>query len=236
MEGEVEGRVIRLREVPSTNDAVFDLKDRYPLPIFLRADVQTDGRGRYGRRWVSDRGGLWMSALFKKTDLTDGYKFMIGSALVVKDVVEPLLEGVKCDLHFPNDVYVNGKKLAGVLVEEREDFLITGVGLNVNQPVPPHPSATTLRILTGRTYDLGSLAEGIADGLSSLTQRGFTEVFEEWRAKLSTIGKRVVLMTVDGELEGTFADIGGDFTVVLKTSESELLLPAHRVIRLLVKE
>jgi biotin-(acetyl-CoA carboxylase) ligase len=62
MEEKDEIRIIHLKETDSTNEEVFRLKDKVKIPFFVRADVQVKGRGRYGRVWVSQEGGL-MTAL-----------------------------------------------------------------------------------------------------------------------------------------------------------------------------
>ena len=233
MEGKGERKVIRLKETDSTNDEVFRLGKKYGVPLFVRADVQTAGRGRMGRRWISDEGGLWMSGLLKKTDPMDNYRLMLGSALVVADVVSPILGefGYHPEIHFPNDVFVAGKKLCGILVEEREGFVVVGVGLNVNQERPPLPLATTLRVLTGRTYDLDALAEEIADGILKVHTTPFPEVFRAWRGRLATIGRCVsVWVAGGGEVRGRLRDVSQDMVLEVEHDGERMYVPAEYVL------
>ncbi len=233
MEGKDERKVIRLRETDSTNDAVLRLGREYGIPLFVRADVQTAGRGRMGRRWISDEGGLWMSALFEKTDPMDNYKLMFGSAVVVADVVSPILEGYghSPEVHFPNDVFVSGKKLCGILVEEREGLIVVGIGLNVNQEKPPLPTATTLRALTGRTYDLDAMAEEIAEGILRVYSTPFSEVFRIWKGRLATLGRCVsIWIAGGGEVRGRFRDITQDMVLEIEHDGERMYVPAEYVI------
>lgn len=233
MEGKDERKVIRLRETDSTNDEVLRLGRKYGVPLFVRADVQTAGRGRMGRRWISEEGGLWMSALLRKTDPMDNYKMMLGSALVVADVVSPILKefGYSPEIHFPNDIFVAGKKLCGILVEEREGLIVVGIGLNVNQERPPLPLATTLRALTGRTYDLDALAEEVADGVLRVHSTPFPEVFRAWKGRLATLGKCVsVWVAGGGEVRGRFRDITPDMVLEIERDGERMYVPAEYVL------
>ncbi|NPB04270.1 MAG: biotin--[acetyl-CoA-carboxylase] ligase [Thermotogae bacterium] len=231
MERKSEGRVIRIERTDSTNDEAFRLKEKYGVPLFVRADVQTAGRGRMGRRWISNLGGLWMSGLFRKREDKDNLKLMIGAATVVKGVVSPLLKDLPVELHFPNDIFVKGRKLAGVLVEEREGLVVVGVGLNVNQKVPPIPTATTMRLLTGKEFPLDALSERIAEGLLEIYDLSFKEVFGRWREELATIGRRIsVWVAGGGEVVGRLMDVDRDLVLHIRHEDGAVYIPAAYVL------
>ncbi len=233
MEGKEKAEVIRLRETDSTNDEVLRLVKDYGVPLFVRADVQTAGRGRMGRRWISNEGGLWMSGAFLKHHPKDNYKLMIGTALVVEELASRLLSGTGYvpEIHFPNDVFVSGKKLCGILVEERGDYLVVGVGLNVNQPEPPLPLATTLKVLTAKDYDLDALAGEIAEGVMKVYGSPFEEVFGRWRSKLATIGRYVSLWVAGGgEVRGKLVDVHPDMVLEIDRDGERLYVPAEYVL------
>jgi len=233
MERGSEEKVIRLREVGSTNDEAYRLAKEVGVPVFVRADVQTSGRGRMGRRWISDEGGLWMSGAFLKRQDKDNYKMMIGSAVAVDDVVSPILKGsgYRTELHFPNDIFVNGRKLCGILVEEKEGYVIVGVGLNVNQDEPPIPTATTLKVLTGREYDLDVLAGEVAKGIRRIYGMPFEEVFRVWKGRLATLGRCVsVWIAGGGEIKGQLIDIHPDMVLEIEREEEKLYVPSEYVL------
>ena len=229
MEEKDEIRIIHVKETDSTNEEVFRLKDKVKIPFFVRADVQVKGRGRYGRVWVSQEGGLWMTGLFEKKGEYDGIKFMFGSALVVYKIL--LHMGINARIKFPNDVYYKDKKLCGILAEERENLIAVGIGLNVNQKEPPIPSSTTLHLITGKTYDLEFLAYNIGKGLMEIERKSIGEVVREYRENLSTIGKTVKIFTPSGALEGTFEDLDMDLNVILR-GDVIYVIPAFEVLHL----
>lgn len=127
-------QLIKLDKIDSTNRYLKEKKelDDYDLVI---AKTQTDGRGRRGNEWLSDEG----AALFS-------FALRVGSSLKSEDykklplitglaVLEGLKEITGNDLFkfkWTNDVYLNNKKISGVLIEKLEDFFIIGIGINVN--------------------------------------------------------------------------------------------------------
>ncbi|HTL58660.1 MAG TPA: biotin--[acetyl-CoA-carboxylase] ligase [Candidatus Limnocylindrales bacterium] len=111
------------------------------LPVWhaLRAETQTAGRGRFERPWISDRGGLWLSAVVPAPSVAsakEGLPLVAGLA-----VCTALTEfGIKAlRLRWPNDVLVHDRKLAGVLVDQFvPDRFVIGIGLNVNNRPEVH--------------------------------------------------------------------------------------------------
>lgn len=124
--------VHRYDRVGSTNDIASSL-----LPWHaVRADSQTSGRGRQGRLWISDYGGLWLSMVVPVEGARRHWKALpLAGGWAILDVIKCL--GVwEARLRWPNDIMVNDRKLAGILVEQFHDNLaIVGVGINVfNRP------------------------------------------------------------------------------------------------------
>jgi biotin-(acetyl-CoA carboxylase) ligase len=128
-------------------------------------------------------------------------------------------------------VYYKDKKLCGILVEERENLIAVGIGLNVNQKEPPIPSSTTLYLITGKTYDLEFLAYNIGKGLMEIDRKSIGEVVREYRENLSTIGKTVKIFTPSGAIEGTFEDLDMDLNVILR-GDVIYVIPAFEVLHL----
>ncbi|MEO0139593.1 MAG: biotin--[acetyl-CoA-carboxylase] ligase [candidate division WOR-3 bacterium] len=229
METGNEVKIIHIKETDSTNEEVFRLKDKYKIPFFVVADIQTSGRGRYGRVWESPEGGLWMTGLFKKRNNKDGFKFMFGSAVVVYKELKTL--GVNARIKFPNDIYVGDKKICGILVEEREGFLAVGIGLNVNQNRPPVEGSTSIYIITGVLHDKIALAYNIGKGLMEVDRKNFSDVFKEYRNLLDTLGKYVRVYTPSDMYEGIFEDLTENLEVILR-GEFINIIPAGEVFHL----
>ncbi|MEX2120816.1 MAG: biotin--[acetyl-CoA-carboxylase] ligase [Pirellulales bacterium] len=149
----------------STNDRAraIALEGEPELPILIVAQRQTAGRGRGQNRWWTGDGGLACTLLFdpQEPGIVPRYQAMIplAAAVAIVDAVAKSLAGRQVGLHWPNDVFVAGRKLAGVLVEGLPDGRqILGIGLNVNNALAEAPpelaeTATTLAELTGSVQD-----------------------------------------------------------------------------------
>jgi len=136
--GAAAWRLYHCREAASTNDLARDL----PAWNAIRADMQTGGRGRFGRPFVSDPGGLWISAILPADG---GLKKWAGFSLMVGVHLVRLLEHLRVPgarLRWPNDLMAGPRKLGGLLIEQStRETLMIGLGLNVrNAPWRVDPS------------------------------------------------------------------------------------------------
>jgi BirA family biotin operon repressor/biotin-[acetyl-CoA-carboxylase] ligase len=137
------------------------------------AEEQTHGRARGGEKsWTSPIGNLYISFAFqpKESSLPLTYSHM--AALAVQTVLQAY--GIDSNIKWPNDIFVNDKKIAGILTETHEGFVIVGIGLNVNMSEItcahiPKP-ATSMQVETHQTYDL--------DALQKLLQNSFVSSFD----------------------------------------------------------
>ncbi len=150
-------------ETTSTNH----LAARLPAWHAVRADTQTSGRGRTGRHWVSDAGGLWLSAVVPCPGPRENWAMLpLAAGWALLGALANL--GVSdLRLRWPNDLLVGPRKLAGLLVERHTpDTAVVGIGINVfNHPEAAEPS---LRGDTTRLADLVSLGDTTLDDLAGL--------------------------------------------------------------------
>ena len=136
------------------------------------ADVQTAGRGRLGRAWVAPPGtALLCSVLLRPPAGSRIAQLSLVGGLAAAQTVEAAL-GRAAQLKWPNDVLVDGLKVAGVLAEARDGVVVLGIGLNVNQAageLPPEPrvAAASLRTLDGATRDRDAILEALLDRLEA---------------------------------------------------------------------
>lgn len=118
------------------------------------AQRQTAGVGRFGRKWSSDdEGGLYLSMVLRLPNAGPSLTLALG--LAVQEAINEVA-GQATDLRWPNDVLLNEKKVAGILVQATDGALIAGIGLNVNQKAfAPELSeiATSLYLSSGRPHD-----------------------------------------------------------------------------------
>ncbi|MDH5760844.1 MAG: biotin--[acetyl-CoA-carboxylase] ligase [Gemmatimonadota bacterium] len=126
----------------STSDRLKELARSGAAPwTLVLAEEQTAGRGRRGTEWVSRNGsGIWMSVLLPLVEgsaVPGGLSLLVG--LAVAEAVEEVLPGLPVGIKWPNDLFLRGRKVAGVLCEAEKGGVVAGVGLNVHQRTEEFP-------------------------------------------------------------------------------------------------
>jgi len=197
------------------------------------AERQTRGKGRLNRRWISPKGGIWLSILLKP-DFEVSYVslFPIITSLALAKAIEKVLK-LKPRLKWPNDVTLNNKKVAGILIEasietNKIDYLIIGVGINFRiQPkmvsrllknsenfygittlVGKNKESDPVELLQKFLYELEQLYRKILSG-------NLKEIRNEWIKKSSTIGKNVTISTPTGLVKGKAVSIDENGALLL---------------------
>ena len=141
----------------STNDIAKEMAENEASEgTVVWADRQTEGRGRKGDPWESHDGGLYFSIILRpevKPEKTIVLPLLTGMA--VHRAMKKL--GVECRIKLPNDVMVNGKKLCGILcensiIDNMVRYVVVGVGVNINNPVPP--SGISLKEIIGKEFSI----------------------------------------------------------------------------------
>ena len=172
-------------EISSTNDRIQELLKqpvKPKLPCLVIANRQTAGRGRGNKRWWSGRGAILMSLGFELSpEFLSRDQLPIFSAMTARSVMTVLnryLPNHKLEFHPPNDVYADGKKICGILLESpAPQYGILGIGLNVNNRLSDIPSAfsddlagrsiTSMVELLGRETDVVRLMSELLIELDS---------------------------------------------------------------------
>ncbi|MDQ2686802.1 MAG: biotin--[acetyl-CoA-carboxylase] ligase [Armatimonadota bacterium] len=190
-------------ECASTNDLArawaADATDPAPHGALVTADFQTRGRGRRGRVWDATAGESALMSFVMRSPIAPADAWHLGfvAALAVADALETF--GLEPRLKWPNDVLVDGNKIAGVLVETvsgpPERAAIVGIGLNVNQAEFAgeesflHPP-TSLCLATGQEWAVESVIEGVATALAARVAeweaQGIAPVLVAWRQTLAS--------------------------------------------------
>ena len=130
-------KIFKFANVTSTNDVAINLIKEKKIDFgCVYADIQTRGRGTRGRQWVSTHGNLFGSIFFPlKKNYPPFNEFSIINPVIVSSVIEHFCEKKDISFKWPNDVFVNGKKICGILQElitlNSKKFLIIGIGVNV---------------------------------------------------------------------------------------------------------
>ena len=152
--------VFKFKNVTSTNDIAINLiKEKQKKIGCVYADTQTKGRGTHGKEWISDKGNLFGSIFFP---LENNYppfnEFSIINPIIISDVIKHFCDKKNINLKFPNDVFVNRKKICGVLQETiisgNRKFLIIGIGVNIvsNPDIDNEYQATNILLETKKNY------------------------------------------------------------------------------------
>ena len=159
-------KIINLATVDSTNDYAFKLAEKGAEEItVVRANKQERGKGRRGKNWSSSPGGIYTSLILHPDNPLEEITFL--PFIFSLAVARLLNKEVKASLKWPNDVLINGSKIAGVLLETRGnskkvDFVIVGIGININTKADQIPlGSTSLYLETKKTYCLDRLFEGL---------------------------------------------------------------------------
>ena len=166
-------KIIEFKEIDSTNDEARRLIDKgLGEGVVVVADSQTKGRGKPGSGWFSpSQLGIYLSVIVKpyKNPKELASITVIGAQAVIN--VINMFSSLKADIKLPNDVILNGKKISGILVERvASGHLIIGVGVNINN-LPGsfseelNKSATSLKIESGKEYDLGVVRDALISEL-----------------------------------------------------------------------
>ena len=153
-------RIVRLDSVNSTNTYAKEIVDEIKEDVVIIANKQTDGYGTNNRKWYSDENSIICSFLIKNKKKTIPLDYSFKIAVIVSKVINEICN-VNSYIKEPNDVYLNNKKLGGILIETRYlsnklDYVIIGIGLNINQESLQNEIkdiATSLSIETQKKYD-----------------------------------------------------------------------------------
>jgi BirA family biotin operon repressor/biotin-[acetyl-CoA-carboxylase] ligase len=203
-----------------------------PLPMLFIADEQTAGRGRGKNRWWSGSGGLTFSLLIDLIDLRIDRSrsplmgLAAGAALV--GTVGPELAPHRVGLHWPNDIYVAGRKLAGILVEiPTVRHCVIGVGLNTNNsldeaPSPLRTTAASMGELTGGQHDHTMLLVGFLRRLRTLLWQlaaAPQSIGELADSLCLQHGRQLTLEIAGRTISGRCAGIASDGALLLETAE-----------------
>ena len=212
----------------------------------LIAEHQTAGRGRHGRAWsATPRAQITMSVGVSLVDpvevptLTWGW-LSLAAGVAVVDAVSPLIKGAKVGLKWPNDVLIDGGKLAGILAEVARPAIVIGLGLNVTQAPEEVAGATSLLQLGVAAPDrqrlVGSLLRELGRRIAAWREaRGADpRLAADYRARSLTIGSRVRAQLPGGdEVVGTATGIDDQGRLRLRTDGgTESVISAGDVVHL----
>ena len=229
---------MHLDETSSTNDHGRELAlAGAPHGTVVIAERQTAGRGRQGRTWTAPPGRALTLSVLARMEAARMELLPLAVALAVCEACEGTAP-IECEVKWPNDVWIDGRKVAGILIEARpqEGWAIIGIGLNVDTALEDFPdelrdTATSLRIATGtpvaREPALDALLDRLANWIHALDEPG--RVTNAFRERDVLYGKTIAWTRDSQRMTGEARGIDDDGALVVFTGESEVHLDAGEV-------
>lgn len=207
--------IVHFDTLESTNKTALTL----PPDTVVIASCQTGGRGRYGRVWESPRGNLYLSAVVRDFhERTPLLAFVAGVAAAAA------LEEFSVALKWPNDILLDGKKLAGILLERGEGKIIIGIGINaacaptqrVLYPTASLAGKCSLPELTARVL------EQLEKQLDLFQTKGFEPIRKQWVRFAAGIGQPLSVKLPDKQLTGIFRALGQTGALLLELPDGSV--------------
>ena len=234
LDTEIIGRnIIYTDEASSTNSFLLDPSVSGNINgTVLIAEKQTKGRGRKDRQWYSTKGlNLTFSILltdkkyFTKHFNLINFAISLSTAMAIENLFQ-----LKTELKWPNDVLINHKKVAGVLIEsssrgEKIERVVIGIGINVNQTSfqgSYNILPTSLKLETGENVEretlLAELLNEFEEALGQVTLN-YKWILKEWKQKCEMIGERISVSDGEKTKSGIFDDIDENGFMILKEKD-----------------
>ncbi|HEV8405645.1 MAG TPA: biotin--[acetyl-CoA-carboxylase] ligase [Nitrososphaera sp.] len=195
------------------------------------AEQQKSGRGRQKRKWLSPRGGIWLSVILRPNILTAKITLLpFGAALAVYDAIKTT--GLDPRLKWPNDVIISDKKVAGILLDisaqaDQVNYVVIGIGINANvdsSAISAHLDGIKITSISdelGHTVsrlDLTrSLLENIERYYIEMEQQGVDTILQKWKKRSDMLGRKVTVVQNNKIIQGVAADVNDDGSLLLQT-------------------
>ena len=229
-------RVYYFEEIDSTQNFAQNIAaDKKENGTIIIAEKQTSGRGRLDRKWTSPKGGIWFSLIIHpKFDVSSSTLIPILSAVALSKSIKSVLD-IETEVKWPNDITMNGKKVAGVLVDasfqtNSIDYLILGIGINFDidakklekrlTKTPNFYGIDSLRGKEDKTPPKKLLKEFLLQFEKNLFQLDIGEkskIIKELTKRAAGIGKKITINTSNGKISGISQGIDNDGALKIKT-------------------
>jgi BirA family biotin operon repressor/biotin-[acetyl-CoA-carboxylase] ligase len=229
--------ILVLEETESTNDFAMQRGLQGAeggLAVF--AERQTAGRGRFGRRWESaSHKGLWFSLLLRPSlPLPQWSRLTTWAAVALASAIEEMIRA-RAEIKWPNDIYLEGKKAAGILAEVGVDpggaaFAVLGIGVNVNHEPSDFPAelsgkAGSLREFAGDWVDRSAFAVTLLRALNARTpdlRNAFGKIVRDAALRSALLGRWIQVKAGEVIVEGIAEELDGDGHLMLRTAAGEV--------------
>ncbi len=237
-------KVLRYGAVVSTNMLAKKMaQDKVEEGTVILGESQTVGRGRKNREWYSPPGGLWFSIiLYPELDPKNSMLATMCASVAVVEGIKRVTD-ISADVKWPNDVLIDGKKVAGILTEIHAvpgelKYVVVGIGINVNNDIPTELRETAVSMKDEMCAEihrdelLDEILESMDDKYALLKKGCWDDIRELWLASCNIMGGKVRVHEHDSTRSGLvkgiddlghlILDIDGE-TVTVASGDIELL-------------
>ncbi len=211
--------------ISSTNDKAKEFAGQGIYNLVITAKKQEGGKGRFGRKWNSELGGLYMTIILKEEHPARiKYLTLIASIAVAKSI--KTISQLNARVKWPNDVLISDKKVCGILTETihgKENYALVGIGVNVNIDKFSNSiknKATSLKLESKKTFSIENMSKSIIKNFSSLYKcyesKSYKKIISLWKKSSHTLGKDIKAKTLNGDFVGKAIDVDDGCNLILK--------------------
>jgi BirA family transcriptional regulator, biotin operon repressor / biotin---[acetyl-CoA-carboxylase] ligase len=209
------------KEIDSTNDVAKELADEGAEEgTIVIAEIQSRGRGRLGKKWISPSGGVWMTIILRpKISSVNIPQITLVTGVAVAETIKNEYE-LDVGIKWPNDILIGKRKVCGILIEadsrtDTIDYLVVGIGIDANVDIDQFPpnlrgGATSLKRELNKEISCVELVQRFLENFENIynefNEGKFSNILKDWRKYSKTIGSYVEVIkkgkTVKGEAVG----------------------------------
>jgi BirA family transcriptional regulator, biotin operon repressor / biotin---[acetyl-CoA-carboxylase] ligase len=232
------GEMVYRQSIESTQNIAISLAEKGEVNTVVIAEQQSGGRGRMKRKWLSPRGGVWLSVVLKPAVPTVTSTMLpFVAAIAVCDAIKEATN-LAATLKWPNDVMVADKKVAGILLDlsaeaETVNYAVIGIGINANVDASKlkidregKPAVTSLMDELGHEVNRLQLTKLLLEKIElfymALEKNGPAAIVAEWCKRSDMMGKKVNVIQQDKRYDGIAADVNDDGSLRVRTTKGDM--------------
>jgi len=215
--------IIRFERINSTQDYAKEHISSFTEPTIIIAKEQTEGKGRYGRRFLSPEGGLYLSFVIE----LDFPSLNIVAPLGIAESLSRI--GIETKILWPNDIIYKGKKIGGVIIERIDKKIIIGIGINCNNRIDDfdeylRENITTIYEIKKEKIDIEELGISIVEQILYL-MKDYEFLKDLYERRMEGIGKKVKIIKDDGEeIKGIIKGINENGELILRNNDNKSIV------------
>ncbi|MEW6684601.1 MAG: biotin--[acetyl-CoA-carboxylase] ligase [Candidatus Edwardsbacteria bacterium] len=224
-------KIYRFTEIDSTQDFAKEIADEAEEGTIIIAEVQKKGRGRLNRVWFSPPGGVYLSVILKPP-LSQNFfpPISLLASIAVAKAIKKL--GLNPSLKWPNDVLLNGKKVAGILTETNSKWkaVILGIGINANLDIETFPEelreTTSIKKELQKEIVIDNFIKDLEYELNQVyflfIESRLAYILKEWKSFSQMFNRRIEVRTPTEVIEGKAVDLDEDGALLIEMSDGSL--------------